>query len=192
MIETAINNQIFEVFPELESERLIFRKPIPEDSTDILFIRSNDEIMKYMDVVRFVSIEDAEKFIALIDESYKTQKGITWGIIEKSSGKFIGYFGFWRMIPEHCRAEIGYALKPEFWGKGYMSETIAVMMKFGFNNIKLHSVEGNVNPDNINSIKVLEKFGFQKEAHFKENYLFDGRFLDSIIYSLLEKNFRIR
>jgi ribosomal-protein-alanine N-acetyltransferase len=64
------------------------------------------------------------------------------------------------------------------------------MLKFGFDNIKLHSVEANVNPDNSSSIKVLEKFGFQKEAHFKENYLFNNQFLDSIIYSLLEKNFK--
>ena len=90
------------------------------------------------------------------------------------------------MIPEHCRAEIGYALKPEYWWKGYMYETISRMLRFGFENMKLHSIEANVNPANARSKKLLEKIGFKKEAYFRENYLFDNKFLDSIIYSLLE------
>lgn len=187
---TEINNKVFEVFPELESDRLIFRNFTLNDAKDLLFIRSDEEVMRYMDTAAFKSVQDAEKLIQVIQDDLRDKKGITWAIVEKSSNILIGYFGFWRMIPEHCRAEIGYALKPDYWGKGYMSETITLMMKFGFSTINLHSVEGNVNPGNISSIKVLEKFGFQKEAHFKENYLFDGKFLDSFIYSLLEKNFK--
>ncbi len=141
-----------------------------------------------MDVPGFESIDDAEKLINSVEESYKKQTGINWAIIEKQSKSFVGYFGFFRIIPEHCRAEIGYALKPEYWGKGYMHETLKRMVRFGFDNMKLHSIEANVNPDNEKSKKVLEKIGFKKEAYFRENYLFNGKFLDSIIYSLLEKD----
>jgi ribosomal-protein-alanine N-acetyltransferase len=69
-----------------------------------------------------------------------------------------------------------------------MFETINCMARFGFKEMKLHSVEANVNPLNERSKKVLERIGFKKEAHFRENYLFNGEFLDSIIYSLLEKD----
>lgn len=99
---------------------------------------------------------------------------------------YIGYFGFWRIEKEHCRAEIGYALNPEFWGNGYMLETMNRLIDFGFNNLKIHSIEANVNQENLSSIRLLEKLNFKKEAHFRENYLFDGKFIDSIIYSLLE------
>ena len=185
---TEIDKSIFNSFPEFESERLLFRKFLLSDAKDLLLIRSNDDVMRFMDVPRHNSISDSEKLIQLIDESYKKESGIDWSIIEKHSNSFIGYIGFIRIFPEHCRAEIGYALKREYWGKGYMYETINRIVRFGFENMKLHSIEANVNPENERSKKVLEKIGFKKEAYFRENYLFDGKFLDSIIYSLLEKD----
>lgn len=185
---TEIDKSIFNSFPEFESERLLFRKFLLSDAKDLLLIRSNDDVMRFMDVPRHNSISDSEKLIQLIDESYKKESGIDWSIIEKHSNSFIGYIGFIRIFPEHCRAEIGYALKREYWGKGYMYETINRIVRFGFENMKLHSIEANVNPENERSKKVLERIGFKREAYFRENYLFDGKFLDSIIYSLLEKD----
>jgi ribosomal-protein-alanine N-acetyltransferase len=183
-----INKNIFNSFPEFESERLHFRKILLSDAKDIFLIRSNDEVMRFMDVPRHHTISDSEKLIQTAEETYNNEVGINWAIIEKKSNIFIGYIGFIRVTPEHCRAEIGYALKPEFWGKGYMHETINKLVRFGFKNMKLHSIEANVNPKNERSKKVLEKIGFKKEAYFRENYLFDNKFLDSIIYSLLEKD----
>jgi ribosomal-protein-alanine N-acetyltransferase len=183
-----IDKSIFKAFPELESERLFFRKIVAGDVKDLFLIRSDDDVMKFMDVSRFKSISDAEKMIDSIEKSYHNESGINWGIVEKHSHVFLGYFGFFRLIPEHCRAEIGYALNPEYWGNGYMHETINRLVRFGFEIMKLHSIEANVNPENEKSKKVLEKIGFKKEAYFRENYLFNDRFLDSVIYSLLEKD----
>jgi len=184
-----IDKSIFKAFPELESERLYFRKIVVGDAKDLFLIRSNDDVMRFLDVSRFKSIRDAENMIGSIEESYQKESGINWGIVEKHSNVFLGYFGFFRLIPAHCRAEIGYALNPVYWGKGYMHETINRLVRFGFEIMKLHSIEANVNPENEKSKKVLEKIGFKKEAYFRENYLFNNRFLDSVIYSLLEKDF---
>jgi len=185
---TEINKNIFKTFPELESERLIFRKIYLSDAKEIFSIRSNDDVMKFMDVPRHLSISDSEKLINVSEESYKKETGINWAIIEKDSNSFIGYIGFIRIFSEHCRAEIGYVLKPEYWGKGYMFETINKIVRFGFKEMNLHSIEANVNPLNERSQKVLERVGFKREAYFRENYLFDGKFLDSVIFSLLEKD----
>ena len=184
-----IDKKVFESFPVLESERLLFREIKLNDAKDLFIIRSNDEVMKFMDTKRLESLEDTEKLIKSINESFTNETGINWSVVEKSSNKMIGYFGYWRIIHEHCRAEIGYALHPEYWKKGYMIETMKSLINVGFHKIKLHSIEANVNPNNSSSIKLLEKIGFRKEAYFRENFLFDGKFLDSIIYSLLEKNF---
>lgn len=72
--------------------------------------------------------------------------------------------------------------------QGIMFEAIQKVTAFGFDSMKLHSIEANINPENMASKKLLEKAGFTKEAHFKENYFFNGRFIDSAIYSLLNKN----
>lgn len=188
MMKIEIDNSVFDSFPEFGSERLLFRNFSIKDSKDLFRIRTDENVMRFLDTTRLETIEQTEKWILSIIESYQNRNGINWAIVDRSTNTFIGYFGFWRMIPEHCRAEIGYALDHQFWGKGFMTETITAMMKFGFKKMNLHSIEANVNPLNINSIKVLEKIGFQKEAYFKENYLFNGKFLDSLIYSLLEKN----
>lgn len=187
---TEINKSFFEEFPALESERLILRMILPRDSEDILIIRSNDKVMEFMDRPQMISLQESEEFIKSMIEDYKNQRGINWGIIEKATNKFIGYFGFWKIKSADCRGEIGFALKPDYWGNGYMSETMVKILTFGFKNLMLHSIEANVNPKNKSSIKLLEKHGFQKEAYFRENILFNNKFIDSIIYSLLEKDLR--
>jgi ribosomal-protein-alanine N-acetyltransferase len=189
-MSTEINKSIFKSFPELETERLRFRKIDLSDANEIFLIRSNEDVMRFMDVSRHHSISDSEKLILTAEDSYKKETGMNWAIIEKLSNSFIGYIGFIRIFSEHCRAEIGYVLKPEYWGKGYMFETINRVVRFGFDEMQLHSIEANVNPLNERSQKVLERVGFKKEAYFRENYLFDGKFLDSVIYSLLEKDLK--
>ena len=67
-----------------------------------------------------------------------------------------------------------------------MQEALTEVLNFGFNILKLHSIEANVNPDNIASIKLLERNKFIREAFFKENIYYEGKFSDSVIYSLLE------
>lgn len=53
------------------------------------------------------------------------------------------------------------------------------------NTMKLHSIGANVNPDNVPSIKLLERNKFIREAYFKENVFYNSRFIDTVIYSLL-------
>jgi len=183
-----IDNDIFNRFPQLESGRLIFREFQFSDANELFLLRSNDQVMCYMDTAKHQTVKDSEDLIFHISESFKLQTGINWAIIEKSSNNFIGYFGFWRIIRDHCRAEIGFALKPEYWNKGFMTESLNTLIKFGFNDLKLHSIEANVNPNNVNSKKLLKKVGFKQEAYFRENYLFNGKFIDSKIYVLLESD----
>jgi len=123
---------------------------------------------------------------------YTQKRGMFWALIEISSQKFIGDFSFWKIDSKNSRAEIGYTLNPEFWGKGLMKEAMIKIINFGFDHLKLHSLEANINPENDNSRGILTNLGFLKEAYFKENYYFNGEFLDSEIYSLLEANFKYK
>ena len=79
----------------------------------------------------------------------------------------------------------GYALHPDQQGKGLMQEAMTAVLEYGFKIMKLHSIEANVNPNNLSSIKLLVRNNFVREAYYKENYFFDGKFYDSAIYSLL-------
>ncbi len=185
-MKDQINEKIFDDFPECESDRLIYREFNKNDACDLLLIRSDAQVMEFMDSPEYENIQDAEKAIIENQNLFKERQGINWAIIEKSTDELIGYFGFWRLVKRHCRAEIGFALKPQFWGKGIMKETMNRLINFGFSELNLHSIEANVNPENEKSERLLVKFGFKKEAYFRENFFYNGIFKDSIIYSILE------
>ena len=124
----------------------------------------------------------------MIDEKIDSNEGINWAITLKGNPKLIGIIGHYRIRPEHFRAEIGYMLLPEYQGKGIISEAINEVVNYGFEVMKLHSIEAIIDPENFASEKVLQKNGFVKEAHLKENEFYDGRFLDTVIYSILNQH----
>jgi len=82
----------------------------------------------------------------------------------------IGDFGYWNLQKQHLRAEIGYELHPDYWGKGFMTEVMQTVLSFGFKTMKFHSVEANVTPGNKASVSLLLRNGFRLEGQFKENY----------------------
>ncbi|MCR9290435.1 MAG: GNAT family N-acetyltransferase [Bacteroidetes bacterium] len=189
-MHTKVNDSVFNSFPVLTTERLVLRAYKSSDAGSLWELRNDHQVMEYLDSVRPKEIKDALKMIEDIHLSFRLKTGINWAITEKGSDRMIGYFGYWRLVKEHCRAEIGYLLHPDYWRKGIMTEAMSPTLKFGFSQFHLHSIEANVNLENDRSKGILEKFGFQKEAHFRENYYHDGEFLDSIIYCLLEKDLK--
>ena len=177
----------FSPFPNLETERLILRRVNATDIKQIFALRSNPETMKYIPRPLLKTAEDAMEHIAMINTKIETNEGINWAITLKGNPKLIGVIGHYRIKPEHYRAEIGYMLLPEYHGKGIVSEAVKEAVNYGFSVMKLHSIEAILDPENHGSAKVLEKNGFVKEAHLKENEFFEGRFLDTVIYSILNK-----
>ena len=175
----------FTPFPILKTDRLILRSIEIKDASEIFFLRSDANVLTYLDKAPEKSVDETIAFIGKVKSDIDNNDGILWGITLKESNAVIGTICFWRLEKAHYRAEIGYALHPVQQGKGIMDEAMKAVLQYGFETMKLHSVEANVNPANSGSIKVLEKNGFVKEAYFKENYYYDGKFLDSAIYSLL-------
>lgn len=176
----------FTPFPNLETERLLLRRVVPADVKEIFELRSNPETMKYIPRPLLKTDEDALEHVAMIDSKIETNEGINWAITLKDNPRLIGIIGHYRIKPEHFRAEIGYMLLPDYHGKGIISEAVKEALRYGFQVMKLHSIEAVIDPENKASAKVLEKNGFVKEAHFKENEYYDGRFWDSVVYSLLD------
>jgi ribosomal-protein-alanine N-acetyltransferase len=181
-------NLTFLPFPNLETERLKFRRVVNDDVNEIFALRSDAETMKYIPRPLALTKEDALEHIAMIDDKINSNEGINWAITLKDNPKLIGIIGHYRIKPEHYRAEIGYMLLPEYQGKGIITEAISEVVNYGFRIMKLHSIEAVIDPENYASEKVLQKNGFIKEAHLKENEFYEGRFLDTVIYSILNKH----
>ncbi|MBL0737442.1 GNAT family N-acetyltransferase [Flavobacterium sp. GN10] len=177
----------FTPFPIIETERLILDRLTDKDVQEVFDLRSNPENMKYIPRPLAKNHEDAMELIKMIDEKIDTNEGINWSVRFKNDSKLIGIIGYYRMQPENYRAEIGYILSPNHHGKGIVTEAVNQLIKYGFESLKLHSIEAVIDPENYASEKVLQKCGFVKEAHLKEVEFWDGKFIDKVIYSLLEK-----
>ncbi len=177
----------FDPFPELQTARLLLRRLKKEDAEEILKLRSDENVMKYIGKDPIITLTEAIQFFNLVNESLITNNGITWAItLKENPGKLIGTIGHWRLIKEHYRAEVGYMLQHEYWKKGIMKEALLKVIDFGFDELKLHSIEANINPENEASASILEATGFVKEAYFKEDFFYNGIFYDTAIYSKLK------
>ncbi|MEO8067847.1 MAG: GNAT family N-acetyltransferase [Flavobacteriales bacterium] len=171
--------------PVLPTERLVLRALRAEDAAAMFAMRSDPIVMELVRRPLATTIDDAHALIAKIQGIQAANEGAQWAITLRGNDTFIGLIGLWRIIKEHHRAELGYTLARAHWGKGIMSEAIQPVLDHGFKVFGCHSVEAITDPRNAASIRVLEKNGFVREGHFKENVFWNGVFTDSLVYSRL-------
>ena len=177
----------FDPFPVLETERLVLRRTILDDANDYFGLRSNPEAMKYICKPLQTSVEETKDLIYKINEMINFNDGISWAVCLKNNNKMIGTVSFHKIDKDNHRAEIGYMLHPDFWRMGIISEAVETIINYGFTSLKFHSIEAHIDPKNIGSEKVLLKSNFVKEAYFKENFFYNDQFLDTAIFSLLNR-----
>ncbi|MGG5570055.1 GNAT family N-acetyltransferase [Myroides odoratimimus] len=175
------------IFPTIETERLYLRHTEPNDIDTVFSLLSNSEVMKYIPAPLAQTTEEAKQYISSLDKRMEDKECISWAIELKEEKIMIGTIGLYRMKLEHHRTEVGYMSLPDFNGRGYITEALKAVIEYAFHSLQFHSLEAVIDPNNIGLQKVLEKCGFEKEAHFKENWFFNGLFLDSLVYSKLNK-----
>jgi [ribosomal protein S5]-alanine N-acetyltransferase len=177
----------FQPFPILTTERLILRPVTEGDVSAIFALRSDPEVMRFVCRPLVQNEAEAKVWFDRIDQSLQANEGINWAICWKNDPKMFGSMALWRFDKENYRAELGYMIPPQYWGQGIISEALAAVIPYAFNDLKLHSLEGQIDPRNAASGRVLEKQGFRQEAYFRENLHYNGEFLDTAVFSLLEK-----
>ncbi|HTA82512.1 MAG TPA: GNAT family protein [Bacteroidia bacterium] len=178
-------NLNFNPFPNLATERVVLRQMTKEDAADVLLLRADESVSKYIARNPYTTIEEVYSFIDKITTGITNNECGYWAIALKETNRLIGTSCIWHINIENMRAEIGYELHPAYQKKGIMQEALPVLIKYAFGTMKLHSLEADVYPENAASIKLLEKNGFVREAYFKDYFYFNGRFMDTAIYSLI-------
>lgn len=176
----------FTPFPEIDTERLLLRKLQLDDQEAVFEMRSNPEVMKYIPRPLAQTLTDALEHIVQNLKISDANEGANWGIEEKESKKLIGSICVFHIQKENYRGEVGYILNPKWHNKGIMNEALQAIIKFAFEKMNLHSLEALIDPANIASAKLLEKNKFRKEAHFRENFFYQGKFQDTVIYSMVK------
>ena len=145
-------------FPTLKTERLLLRKATLEDKQTVYDLRSSKEINKFVGTKRVETINEAKDFIEICNKLYVEKKRLFWLIEYKL--EVIGSIVFHKISLENNYAEIGYKLKTEYHKQGFMSETFKAVLNFGFQKMKLNTIEAYTHKNNIASLTLLKKHNF--------------------------------
>jgi [ribosomal protein S5]-alanine N-acetyltransferase len=180
--------ELFNEFPQLETENLILRQIQLSDAEAVFKIFSDASVTRYHDLDTATRLEQAQFLINRRADLFKSGQRIRWGIARKVDNIIIGSCGYNCWIKSSSRAEIGYELAKVHWRKGFMTEALRAIIDFGFQAMRLNRIEAMVMLENIASIKLLEKLGFEEEGILREYGYWKGNFHDLKLFSILKKN----
>jgi ribosomal-protein-alanine N-acetyltransferase len=147
-------------FPVLHTDRLVCRELIKADVKQLLSIRNNEEINRFIGRSSVQTIQHVRGFIDSRRLDRTEGKGVYWAIELKSTGKLIGTICFWNLDYNAATAEIGYELLPAHQGKGLMTEAADKVVSYGFETMQLDAITAWPSPNNKPSVKLLERHSF--------------------------------
>jgi aminoglycoside 6'-N-acetyltransferase len=90
------------------------------------------------------------------------------------------------------QAEIGWALNPEYHGRGLATEAARELLVLAFDGLGMHRAWAQLDPRNVASVRVCERLGMRQEAHFRQDIWFKGEWGDTAIYAILADEWRAR
>jgi len=172
----------------LETKRLIIRPMTLDDKFEVFEYRSDTETNKYQGWIP-ETMDDVEAFIGKI--SMQINEPETWFqcvIVEKETQKMIGDVGIHFFDSENKQVEIGCTLNKDFHRRGYATESIKRVIDYLFKELNKHRIIASIDPDNTNSIRLVERIGFRKEAHFVESLFIHGKWVDDLVYAMIESD----
>lgn len=176
-------------FPILNTKRLDLVEITDEHLIDLYNLFSDEDVIRFYNLGKYTDLSDGQKFVNWYKTRYADGLAIRWGIALKGRSDIIGTVGFNNYTAAH-RANIGYDLQKSYWNKGYITEALQVIMDFGFTSLKVNRIEAEVMQGNISSERVLQKLGFTKEGILRQWMLWNDRYYDMTMYSLLKDEYK--
>ncbi|MCF6130538.1 GNAT family N-acetyltransferase [Flavobacterium sp. AS60] len=170
---------------EITTPRLILKSITPAIIHEIFNTKSDEEIMAYFGFDE----NGLEHHREMHEKGMETHRIslFVFLMINKETGLPIGDCGFHTWNKTHNRTEVFYLLRNESdKRKGYMTEALEAVLKFGFTELNLHRIEALIAAENEPSLRLLLRYGFTKEGTMREDYLVNGKNEDSECYSLLK------
>jgi [ribosomal protein S5]-alanine N-acetyltransferase len=146
----------------METERLIIKNYEHENINDFIKLFTDESVMKFVDNGVLTIGEANSLWKKLFDEFYSKNLKTIYAVFAKEDFRYIGQCWIRPRVTQKEDWEIGYVLKEDEWDKGFATEILKALIKFGFNNLKLNAVFATIDVENTASIHVAEKSGMRK------------------------------
>ncbi len=181
-------SELIEQLPEaMSTERLRLRRLQVRDAEALFVARGDPEVCRYWSTPPHESVSDTRAEL----ERFSSGGGaVSWAITTPPDDEALGWVTLIDVRPGV--AELGYILRRALWGKGYAREAVQAMMHEVFSRGLIHRLAADMDPRNRASVKLVERLGFEREGLLRENWLVANERCDSVIYALLDRDYRLR
>ncbi len=136
--------------------RLLLREFLPADAEQLFLLNNDPQVLRFTGDRPFPSVEAAASFLEDYPD-YRNHGFGRWGVVEQSSGDFLGWCGLKRH--DAGMVDLGFRFFRRYWGMGYATESGRASLQYGFDEAKLPEIIGRAATHNLTSIRVLEKLG---------------------------------
>ncbi|PSL45314.1 ribosomal-protein-alanine N-acetyltransferase [Chitinophaga niastensis] len=179
--------ELLATFPVLHTQRLDLIEINEHHQPDLFNLFTDQRVTAFYHVIPLKEVADVQKVVAFLRQRFNDKLGVRWGIALKGQQEIIGTIGFNSFTHGH-KGVMVFALMPEYWRKGYITEAMQEVIQYGLSALALKRIEAEVLPGNIASEKVLEKSGFKQEGLLREWMVWNGESYDINMYALLKRD----
>jgi [ribosomal protein S5]-alanine N-acetyltransferase len=174
----------------LQTARLDLRPLAPTDVGALFALKSDAVVQRYGSHVAWTALQQAVDYIERDRQGMAEGQHAQLAIVRREDGAMVGTCNLYALDAQCRRADVGYALLPSAWGRGYANEAVTALLDWGFEHLLLNRVEADIDPRNAASARALERLGFTREGHLRERWIVGGEVSDSAIYGLLAREWR--
>jgi len=177
----------------LRTERLLLRPLTAKDREALLAYRSLPEVCRYVPFEPMDLPEIDRRLSGMWSVTSLPEKpgmNVTLGV--EHEGELVGDVILMRPVEPEGTAEIGYVFSPAVAGRGFATESCRALLELAFVDLAVHRVIGRLDARNTASARVLERLGMRLEARLVEDEWFKGEWTTTLVYALLEREWRER
>jgi ribosomal-protein-alanine N-acetyltransferase len=176
-----------ETLPVLLTERLRLRMLCADDVAALFEIFGDPDVMRYWSSPPLEDVDAARVLFEEIRRHFAARTLFQWGVARKDDDRVIGTATLFHIDHDHRRGEIGAAIARAHWGAGLGNEAVGALIRFAFEDLDFHRLEADPDPNNLASIRMIERQGFKREGYLRERYFLDGKPQDALYYGLLRR-----
>ena len=169
----------------IKTSRLLLRPIVDSDIGNIFKGLSHPDVIRYYGV-SFLTLEATAEQMTFYTDLVRNGTGIWFAVCSPDNKSFYGAGGLNSVNKEHKKAEIGFWLLPEFWGRGIMTEAMELICNYGYDRLGLHRIEGFVESENTGCKRAMSKLGFHWEGTMKDCEIKNGKFISLDIYAKIK------
>lgn len=166
--------------------RLSFRDFKTADIADVHDFTSDPEVTRWS-TWGPNTLEQTTAFIEDATRAHLEADRSAYSLAAVLDGRPIGSVAVWTTDPHDRNGELGYTFHRDYWGNGYATKAVSHLLEIGFNKLHLERISATCHPNNIGSIRVLEKSGFSLEGRLRSHRLVRGARRDSMLFSILRE-----